>query len=63
MIRQAPSFETVMRPNIIGLLEHGARLNVVDSDGRDPLMHAIICNNEPLAKMLLDNQKVGKIDT
>ena len=37
-----------MRHNIIGLMEHGTKLNVVDSDGRDPIMYAIISNNEKL---------------
>lgn len=63
MIRQAPSFEMVIRNNILGLLESKAKLNVVDSDGRDALMHAIISNNEALVKMLLENRKVGIIDT
>jgi hypothetical protein len=35
-----------MRRNLIGLIEFGAKLNVVDSDGRDPIMHAIIKDNQ-----------------
>lgn len=45
--------------NIMGLMEYGAKLNIVDSDGRDPLMHAIMNNNVKVVKMLLDNKKTG----
>lgn len=43
--------------NIIGLIENGAKLNVVDSDGRDPIMYAIMKDNIPLLKLLLENNK------
>lgn len=45
LLRLNPADE-VMRINLIGLIEFGAKLNVVDSDGRDPIMHAIIKNNQ-----------------
>jgi ankyrin repeat protein len=41
----------------MGLMEYGAKLNITDSDGRDPLMYAIMNNNEKVVKMLLDNYK------
>lgn len=34
-----------MRNNIIGLMESGAKLNIVDSDGRDSVMYAVMQNN------------------
>lgn len=46
-----------MLENVIGLIENGAKLNVVDSDGRDPIMHAIMKDNIPLLKLILDNKK------
>ena len=55
LLRQNPKNE-VMRQNLIGLIEFGARLDVVDSDGRDPIMHAIITNNAMVVKILLENK-------
>ena len=46
-----------MRGNLIGLIEFGAKLDVVDSDGRDPIMHAIMKDNVMVVKMLLENKK------
>lgn len=46
-----------MRNNLIGLIEFGAKLNVVDSDGRDPIMHAIMKNNVMVLRMLLENKQ------
>ncbi len=46
-----------MRNNLIGLIEFGAKLNITDSDGRDPVMHAIIKDNEMVLKMLFENKK------
>lgn len=62
VIRQETRFFDIMKHNIIGLMEHGAKLNVVDSDGRDPCDYAIMQNNEDLLKMLLDNAKSGNIN-
>jgi ankyrin repeat protein len=42
VIRNESDFDTIMKHNIIGLIEKGAKLNIVDSDGRDPLMYAIM---------------------
>ncbi len=56
LMRLNPQNE-VMRNNLIGLIEFGAKLDVTDSDGRDPLMHAIMKNNEMVVKMLLENKK------
>ena len=56
LIRLNPQNET-MRNNLIGLIEFGAKLNVTDSDGRDPIMHAIMKNNVMVLKMLFENKK------
>lgn len=45
-----------MRNNLIGLIEFGAKLNITDSDGRDPVMHAIMKNNAMALKMLFENK-------
>jgi len=55
LIRQNPKNE-IIRQNLIGLIEFGARLDVLDSDGRDPIMHAIINNNTMVVKILLENK-------
>lgn len=55
-IRRQPSNE-ILRNNIIALIEYGAKLDIVDSDGRDAIMHAIINNNEMVVKILLENKK------
>ena len=52
-----------MRNNLIGLLEFGAKLDVVDSDGRDPIMHAIIKDNVMVLKMLFENKKTLQFNT
>ena len=56
LLRLNPQNET-MRNNLIGLIEFGAKLNITDSDGRDPVMHAIIKDNEMVLKMLFENKK------
>ena len=48
--------------NLIGLLEFGAKLNVVDSDGRDAIMHAVKQNNMELLELLLQNKNVSSLD-
>ena len=60
-IRREPNNET-LRNNIIGLIEFGAKLNVVDSDGRDAVMHAIIANNEMVVRIFLENKKTLHIN-
>lgn len=55
LLRQNPQNET-MRNNLIGLIEFGAKLNITDSDGRDPVMHAIMKNNAMALKMLFENK-------
>jgi ankyrin repeat protein len=62
LLRQNPQGE-VMRNNLIGLIEYGAKLDLVDSDGRDPIMHAIIKNNVMVLKMLFENKKTLKFNT
>lgn len=52
----------MLRNNLIGLIEYGAKLDVVDSDGRDPIMHAIIQNNEMVVKILLENKKALNVN-
>ena len=47
----------VLRNNLIGLIEYGAKLNVVDSDGRDAIMHAIMNNNVMVVRILVENKK------
>lgn len=42
--------------NIIGLIENGAKLNRVDSDGKDPIMYTIQQNDIDTLKMFLDNK-------
>ena len=60
-IRRQPANE-ILRNNIIGLIEFGAKLDVVDSDGRDAVMHAIINNNEMVVKILLENKKSLRVN-
>ena len=52
----------ILRNNIIGLIEYGAKLNVYDSDGRDPVMYAIMNNNVMVLKILLENKKVLNVN-
>jgi hypothetical protein len=52
-----------MRNNLIGLLEFGAKVDVTDSDGRDPIMHAIIKDNEMVLKMIFENKKALHLNT
>jgi len=52
-----------MRNNLIGLLEYGAKVDVTDSDGRDPIMHAIIKDNEMVLKLIFDNKKALLLNT
>jgi ankyrin repeat protein len=61
VIRQNPKNE-ILRNNIIGLIEYGAMINVVDSDGRDPIMHAIINNNTMVVKILLENKRALRVN-
>lgn len=48
---------------MIGLIEHKAKINIVDSDGRDPIMHAIMSNNEMVLTILLENKRSLEADT
>jgi len=52
-----------MRNNLIGLLEFGAKVDITDSDGRDPIMHAIMKDNEMVLKMIFENKKALKLNT
>lgn len=52
-----------MRNNLIGLIEYGAKLDVRDSDGRDPIMHAVINNNAMVLDIMLKNNKALHFDT
>jgi hypothetical protein len=52
-----------MRNNLIGLMEYGAKVDVTDSDGRDPIMHAIIKDNEMVLKLIFDNKKELQLNT
>jgi hypothetical protein len=52
-----------MRNNLIGLMEYGAKVDVTDSDGRDPIMHAIIKDNEMVLKLIFDNKKALQLNT
>lgn len=61
LIRKNPKQE-ILRNNIIGLIEHGAKINVSDSDGRDPIMHAIMNNNTMVLKILLENKKALNVN-
>lgn len=47
---------------MIGLIEHGAKLDVLDSDGRDPIMHAIMKNNTMVVTILLENKRALKMN-
>jgi ankyrin repeat protein len=51
-----------MRNNLIGLIEYGAKLNITDSDGRDPIMYAIMKDNTMVIKMLFENKKMLHIN-
>lgn len=51
-----------MRNNLIGLIEFGAKLNITDSDGRDPVMHAIMKDNTMALKMLFENKSNAHIN-
>lgn len=62
LIRLNPKNE-IMRSNLIGLIEHKAKINIVDSDGRDPIMHAIMSNNEMVLTILLENKRSLEADT
>ena len=61
LVRKNPKNE-VLRNNLIGLIEYGAKLNFTDSDGRDPIMHAIIHNNTMVVRLLLENKKALNVN-
>lgn len=61
LIRQNPKND-VMRANLIGLIEHGAKLDIVDSDGRDPIIHSVIINNTMVLTIMLENKKALKVN-
>lgn len=61
LIRLNPKNE-ILRANMIGLIEHGAKLDVLDSDGRDPIMHAIMKNNTMVVTILLENKRALKMN-
>ena len=61
LLRLNPQNET-MRNNLIGLIEFGAKLDITDSDGRDPVMHAIMKDNTMALKMLFDNKSSAHIN-
>ena len=61
VVRHNQKYKDVMRENVLGLMSFGARLDIVDSDGRDPLIHAVIHNNENMVKLILDNKQSGKL--
>ncbi len=52
-----------MRNNLIGLLEFGAKVDITDSDGRDPIMHAIMKDNYMVLKIIFENKKALKLNT
>ena len=51
-----------LKDTLMGLLNFGARFNVLDSDGRDAMFYAIEANNEDLADFLLKNGETAKLD-
>lgn len=53
----------VLRSNIIGLIENGAKIDICDSDGRDPVMHAIIVDNTMVLRILMENKKALRVNT
>lgn len=59
IIRHAAIDMEYMRPNLQCLFEFGAKLNVVDSHGRDALMYAIMHNDFELVRFLLNNKDNG----
>ena len=56
LLRLNPPNDT-LRNNLIGLIEFGAKVNFTDSDGRDPIMHAIMKNNIMGLRMMLENKQ------
>jgi ankyrin repeat protein len=40
------------------LIKYGAKIDVVDSDGRDAIIYSVINNNEYLLRLLLTNKVV-----
>lgn len=61
LVRLNPQNE-VLRNNLIGLIEFGAKVNVVDSDGRDAVMHAIMKDNAMALKLIFDNKRTLNIN-
>ena len=61
IIRHSAVDMEFMRPNLQCLFEFGAKLDVIDSSGRDVLMYAIIHNDMDLVKFLLNNKANGLI--
>jgi ankyrin repeat protein len=45
--------------NLRGLLQHGAKFNVHDSDGRDAMSYAVLNNDLGLVKFLIANGRLG----
>ena len=58
----ASSSQRVLQNNLMGLLNHGARFNVLDSENRDAMFYAIQANNEELVDFLLKNQSSGNLN-
>lgn len=44
-----------LHQGIMGLLQYGARLNAVDSDGRDAMAYAVMNNNVALVELFIKN--------
>ncbi len=61
LIRQNAKFKEIMRDNVMGLIQYGAKFNILDSDGRDPLTYAVISNNQALIRMMIDNKMQGQL--
>ena len=55
--------QTRLKNSVLGMMNYNARLDVVDSDGRDAMSYAILHNNMDFAEFLIANKVEGNLKT
>lgn len=61
MIRQTltSKTKTILSQNLQALVQRGAKFDIVDTDGRDVMAHAVMGNSLSVVRFLIANKKVG----
>jgi len=53
---------SILRSGLLGLMQFGAKLNIVDSDQKDAMLYAVSSNNMDLVHFLISNAKKGVLN-